>query len=607
MRRPMKVTTPAAVGRRCGPPATAFALVLLAFFLVPAFASAAPEHKPLGAFCEPTGTATPPCKPEFAKAAGMTVDPATGDLYVIDPEAKTLSRFHEDGTAAKFSALSGNVIDGHAGEEDEVPVQKEILSSEGFFGGFSETEVAVAPPGAVGGTEGDIYVTDASNGVIDVFASSGKFLGQQAVSSFPCGVAVDPKGNVFVGVKEGQVGVHKYIPTAPATLTESEKSPFIGSGETCQVAAGNGFVYGATFLSETAKFDSEGEEEGQLKYSIEVATGAASIDPTSGHLFVAVANFGEPEVREFDVSGLKDESLASSITLSSLGFGVAVSGKTGNVFATVNEKPNVEVFGPLPKPAVTKVTPVEGQAGTVVEITGTNLGEATEVAFGGKIVKSPFIQNTATKIKVKSPAGCVGLVDVRVTVPGGTSLVVPADKFTCVPPSHTLTVSLAGTGSGGVTCNGTACAVSYPEGTSVTLVATPNSTSTFTGWAGAGCSGAGGCVVTINADTAVTATFTAKPKEECATNPALCPPPPPPTPVQCVVSKVKGLSLSQAKSALTKAHCKVGKVTKPKARKGKKLGPLVVKSSSPAAGAVRADGTKVSLTLAPKPKKKGGK
>jgi beta-lactam-binding protein with PASTA domain len=94
----------------------------------------------------------------------------------------------------------------------------------------------------------------------------------------------------------------------------------------------------------------------------------------------------------------------------------------------------------------------------------------------------------------------------------------------------------------------------------------------------------------MGVDTAVTATFNLNP--------------PPPAPTQCEVPKVKGLSLARAKSAITKARCKVGAIRKPKPKKGKKLGPLVVKSSSPAAGAVRAEGTKVSLTLGPKPKKR---
>ena len=79
-----------------------------------------------------------------------------------------------------------------------------------------------------------------------------------------------------------------------------------------------------------------------------------------------------------------------------------------------------------------------------------------------------------------------------------------------------LTVTMAGTGSGtvafspaGIACGAT-CTRTYANGTSVTLTATPATGSTFAGWGGA-CSGTGTCVVTIDANKTVTATFDAAP------------------------------------------------------------------------------------------------
>ncbi len=74
----------------------------------------------------------------------------------------------------------------------------------------------------------------------------------------------------------------------------------------------------------------------------------------------------------------------------------------------------------------------------------------------------------------------------------------------------------------------------------------------------------------------------------------------PPPSGGCKVPNLAGLSLAKAKSALAGAHCMLGKVTQPKARKGRKLGALVVKSSSPAAGSSTTGA--VALTLGPKPK-----
>jgi hypothetical protein len=73
---------------------------------------------------------------------------------------------------------------------------------------------------------------------------------------------------------------------------------------------------------------------------------------------------------------------------------------------------------------------------------------------------------------------------------------------------------------------------------------------------------------------------------------------------RCVVPKLKGKTLSQAKTALSKAHCRLGKVHQPKVRKHHKPPKLVVASSSPRAGTSRPNGTKVGLTLGPAPNPK---
>ncbi len=72
--------------------------------------------------------------------------------------------------------------------------------------------------------------------------------------------------------------------------------------------------------------------------------------------------------------------------------------------------------------------------------------------------------------------------------------------------SYSLTVSTAGTGTGTVAAN--PFATSYAPGTTVTLTAAPDSGSVFAGWNGA-CTGTTTCTVTMSANRAVGATFTA--------------------------------------------------------------------------------------------------
>ena len=77
----------------------------------------------------------------------------------------------------------------------------------------------------------------------------------------------------------------------------------------------------------------------------------------------------------------------------------------------------------------------------------------------------------------------------------------------------TLSVAVAGAGSGTVTSSpagincGADCTEDYASGTPVTLTATPDAGSVFSGWGGA-CSGTGTCSVSMTQARSVTATFT---------------------------------------------------------------------------------------------------
>ena len=63
-----------------------------------------------------------------------------------------------------------------------------------------------------------------------------------------------------------------------------------------------------------------------------------------------------------------------------------------------------------------------------------------------------------------------------------------------------------------------------------------------------------------------------------------------------MVPKLKGKTLAQAKKALAKAHCKLGKVKKKKAPKKTKHGAVI--ATTPAAGAKKSAGAKVNVVVA---------
>jgi prepilin-type N-terminal cleavage/methylation domain-containing protein len=90
---------------------------------------------------------------------------------------------------------------------------------------------------------------------------------------------------------------------------------------------------------------------------------------------------------------------------------------------------------------------------------------------------------------------------------------------------HTLTISI--TGNGSVTLNGVSCdesgTHSYSEGTTVDIVAVPDSGYELTEWGGGVCSGSGLCSVEMDGDRTVTALFAEEEiAEDCSTIGGVC-------------------------------------------------------------------------------------
>jgi len=225
--------------------------VLLA---LPAVASAGQTH----VFQETFGSVA---QPTVQAPASIAVDQSSGDLYVLEAKAGRIGRYHEDGTPANFSALNAtNFIDGQPGEADATP--------EGFLGfSFSFaplfSEIAIDESGTE--TDGDIYVTQneaegAQVQLIDIFDSSGAYLGQitgagpdsfhpindpvngASIGLSPCGVSVDPSGNLYVG-GGNEEAIYKYQPSANPPTNADLIDTFASPPEAewpCKVAAGAG-------------------------------------------------------------------------------------------------------------------------------------------------------------------------------------------------------------------------------------------------------------------------------------------------------------------------------------------------------------------------------
>jgi hypothetical protein len=153
-----------------------------------------------------------------------------------------------------------------------------------------------------------------------------------------------------------------------------------------------------------------------------------------------------------------------------------------------------------------------------VELTGSGAGVVSSSPEGidcGATCEASFQDGTEVTLTVTPGTGsifsgwsglCTGNGICRFTA--FTDTVVTATFVM----GRTLTVMLAGTGSGGVASSpsgincGSDCSENYVAGTVVTLTATPAIGSIFAGWTG-DCNGAGSCMLTMNSAKNVTAVF----------------------------------------------------------------------------------------------------
>jgi hypothetical protein len=164
------------------------------------------------------------------------------------------------------------------------------------------------------------------------------------------------------------------------------------------------------------------------------------------------------------------------------------------------------IHPPVTKDITNQVTWVSNTP-QLVAVNSTGLMTATGILCGGGLVSATVNTNHDAGGLSASGAIVTGYMTANIvcaTNAGGGGGAEPI-----------LTVNFLGGGTGtvssatsGFTCASTAisCVDSFPAGTTVTLTATPIAPATFGGWSG-GCTGTSTCVLLMETDTTVTATF----------------------------------------------------------------------------------------------------
>ena len=436
----------------------------------------------------------------LSEPEALTLDQTTGDLYVVEHGSGCVSRYYGARETANdllphlFPATGTNKVCG-------------FLFRTADYDGYPVANAQVGVDNSGTATEGSFYVNSAGLEEADPRITfgfdvdgnletelTGKAPPEEWGALWPCSVAVDDEGNVYVNERYG--GIHKYAHNEPVTdadYTESLESVHTACNFT---------------------FDSKG-----ILRAFQLA---GTVDRTSDDRYFTRSPYsGEgPFIRGTSSDGVFFEEVGPGEIDDARG--VAIDETTGTLY--VSDRPNgrVAVYG--------------GDTAYRVDVdfSGTGLGAVSadkpplEDCGDEGVCSAYYVPSTvvleATPQLHSEITDWTGCDEVSPAKDECTVNIAAADRdivanFTRI--QRPVTASVAGTGTGSVSSTGEKgdiqgcgdggpCTGPYDEGSLATFVATPTGRSTFTGWSGDCTNDSGPCEVVVEGSPSITAHFTAQ-------------------------------------------------------------------------------------------------
>jgi DNA-binding beta-propeller fold protein YncE len=289
---------------------------------------------------------------QFSNPAGVAVDQASGEVYVVDAGNNRVERFGPEGK--------------YLGQFNGAP--SHLLAA----------PWSIAVDNATGVAKGDVYVADGARNVVEVFGPEGQYISElEGTPTGPGGalepfakleaLAVAPTGNVWVYDQEGHVAE---FTAAGGYLGRFTTERGAAHGLAVDASEHIYVLFGCDCLG---KYTPTGEQlESSATETIEGHS--LTIDEASHDLYLV----GPSDVRQYDASGGLVREFGQE-TLES-GEGVAVDSTSGDVYVTDARSGTVDIFGPQTLPDLVTEAAANLQ-GTSATFNGTIDPDGLDASF----------------------------------------------------------------------------------------------------------------------------------------------------------------------------------------------------------------------------------
>lgn len=441
----------------------------------------------------------PPSFPTSSGPNGVAVDQSNGDIYISSTSngIGTIEKIEPDGTPVETFTVPGS----------------------------ASTMYQLAVDNSNSPSSGDLYVTDYNESVVYKYDENGNLIGELKGFEVGAAVAVDSKGNLYVGQysagniiefsptatnsSEGKValeGLHNINALAfnsKDDLYVAENIAHVVSPPNPSEIAGGTIEFtpksGGGFEPTPKEIDPGGELNGSSIGSLGV-----TVDLSTNNVFVDNDTF----LQEYDESGSPVGGSFGSFGSSN---SVAVNEKTKVVYATEGNGNAIDAFslGQLLK--ISKTGTGEGAVNSDKFSCLPGEAECSYAYPTGTKVTLEEVSETSSEFVKWSSGPCVGSTAPTCEVTLSSETKVTAEFV--LLPKFPLTVSSSGNGHGAVASGGgeincgATCKALIIIGSKVTLTAEAAIGSSFVGWSGGGCSGTSTCEITMTSAVAVTADF----------------------------------------------------------------------------------------------------